>query len=238
MGPESNSKHTHRETQALGVRTAIFIAQVNGAPLALVCQKNMDANLPSMPNVDQIKALMQTYSPWIYFHLDEAYLPSSVTRFFNNGALLYKQGDPTPTPINPTGSNLPQGGSNDDLPSDGGAKESVKKGNLQTSASYVHVKPMFGVTSTNIAVWLFYPFNGPGKAKVMAVDFSLGRIGEHVGDWEHVTPRISNFDGKLERVYFSEHGNWVDPPELEFQGGNKPVAYSSLHVIISILNQD
>ncbi|XXG48490.1 hypothetical protein AAC387_Pa02g2922 [Persea americana] len=32
-----NSRHTHRETQDLGVRIGTFIAQVNGAPSALVC---------------------------------------------------------------------------------------------------------------------------------------------------------------------------------------------------------
>ncbi|XXG48493.1 hypothetical protein AAC387_Pa02g2924 [Persea americana] len=231
-----SSRHTSRETQGLGVRVGTFIAQVNGAPSTLACLKNMDATLSSMPNIGQINALMQTYSPWIFFHPDETYLPSSVTWFFNNGALLYKQGDPTPSPINPTGSNLPQGGSNDgaywiDLPSDGGAKERIKKGDLQTSACYLHVKPMLGATFTDIAIWVFYPFNGAAKAKVVATDVSLGRIGEHVGDWEHVTLRISNFDGKLSRVYFSEHasGIWVDAPELEYQAGNKPVAYSSLH---------
>ena len=33
----------------------------------------------------------------------------------------------------------------------------------------------------------------------------LGSIGSHVGDWEHLTFRLSNFSGKLLRVYFSQH---------------------------------
>ncbi|RWR73718.1 Vacuolar protein sorting-associated protein 62 [Cinnamomum micranthum f. kanehirae] len=222
------------KTQA--VRTGTFLAQVNGATSPSACLKNLDASLSSMPTVRQIEQLMGLYSPFIYFHPDEPYLPSSVAWFFNSGALLYKKGDPNPTPIDQTGSNLPQGGWSDgtywlDLPRDNDAKEALKKGDLNTSKCYVHVKPMFGESFTDIAIWVFYPFNGPGKAKVIFVDLPLGRIGEHVGDWEHVTLRISNLDGKLKRVYFSEHssGIWVEASELEYQGGTKPVVYASLH---------
>eukprot|EP00268_Persea_americana_P015868 TRINITY_DN17496_c0_g1_i1.p1 TRINITY_DN17496_c0_g1~~TRINITY_DN17496_c0_g1_i1.p1 ORF type:complete len:448 (+),score=81.99 TRINITY_DN17496_c0_g1_i1:526-1869(+) len=231
-----SSRPTCRGTQALGVGAGTIIAEVNGVPSPLGCLRNKDSNLSCMPNLAQIQVLMQAYAPWIYFHPNDAYLSSSVTWFFNNGALLYKQGDPTPNPIDPTGSNLPQGGSNDgaywlDLPRDDGAKERVKKGDLQNSACYLHVKPILGASFTDIDIWVFYPFNGAAKAKVALVNLSLGRIGEHVGDWEHVTLRISNFNGELWKVYFSEHssGIWVNASELEFQGGNKAVTYSSLH---------
>ncbi|KAF8403967.1 hypothetical protein HHK36_012075 [Tetracentron sinense] len=230
---------TIRGTQALGVCVGTFIAQVGGdaSPLSLACLRNNNFNLSSMPNLSQIEALVKAYSPWIYLHPDEQYLPSSVSWFFNNGALLVKKGDESkPIPIDPTGSNLPQGGSNDgtywlDLPADEGAKEKVKKGDLQSSSAYLHVKPMLGATFTDIAMWVFYPFNGPAKAKVEFINVSLGKIGEHVGDWEHVTLRISNFTGELWRVYFSEHsgGTWLNASELEFQGGNKVVTYASLH---------
>lgn len=107
----------------------------------------------------------------------------------------------------------------------------MKKGDLQNSQVYLHVKPMLGATYTDIQIWVFYPFNGPEKAKVDFSSIPLRRIGEHVGDWEHVTLRISNFNGELHSMYFSEHsgGSWVIASELEFQGGNKPCRYSSLH---------
>jgi hypothetical protein len=190
-----------------------------------------------MPNLDQIKAIFQAYSPWIYFHPDEEYLPSSVEWYFVNGALLYERGEESkPVPIESNGSNLPQGGSNDgaywlDLPVEEGAKDRVKKGDLQDSRVYLHIKPMFGAAFTDIVVWVFYPFNGPSKAKVEFINIPLGKIGEHVGDWEHLTLRISNFNGELLSIYFSEHsgGTWVNSSELEFQNGNKAVTYSSLH---------
>ncbi|KAL5720545.1 hypothetical protein ACHQM5_013210 [Ranunculus cassubicifolius] len=226
-------------TRDPGVCVGTFIAQVNGVTMFPSCLKNKANNLSAMPNLNQIQALIQTYSPWIYFHPDESYLPSSVNWFFANGALLYKQGDlsnSNPLSIDQNGSNLPQGGPNDgtywlDLPSDGNKKDKVKKGDLPSSEAYFHVRPILGGTFTDIAVWAFYPFNGGARAKVEFINVSLGKIGEHVGDWEHVTLRISNFTGELWKVFFAEHssGTWVDASNLEFQGGNKVVAYSSLH---------
>ncbi|KAK2988076.1 hypothetical protein RJ640_002017, partial [Escallonia rubra] len=224
-------------TQAFGVATGTFIAQNSGTAVSISCLKNVSRNLSAMPNLNQVEALVQSYSPWVYFHPDEQYLPSSVSWFFQNGALLYTRGaESTPIPIEPTGSNLPQGGSNDgtywlDLPIDGSAKEKLKKGDLQDAEAYLHIKPILGATFTDVAIWVFYPFNGPARAKVELVNVSLGKIGQHVGDWEHATLRISNFNGELKSVYFSEHsgGSWVNAAELEFQNGNKPVAYASLH---------
>ncbi|KAF7147417.1 hypothetical protein RHSIM_Rhsim03G0068500 [Rhododendron simsii] len=230
---------TTRGVHALGVLSGTFIAR-NGKSdsTSLACLKNSKADFSSsMPNLSQIQALFQAYSPWIYFHPDEKYLPSSVSWFFKNGALLYSKGDESkPVRIEPTGSNLPQGGSNDgaywlDLPTDQAAKERVKRGDLQDAGVYLHVKPMFGASFTDIVIWVFYPFNGPARAKVKIVNISFDKIGEHVGDWEHITLRVSNFDGELKSVYFAEHsrGAWVSTSELEFQGGNKPVTYASLH---------
>ncbi|CAI9769651.1 unnamed protein product [Fraxinus pennsylvanica] len=227
-----------RGIQAMGIPAGTFIAQTNGAAgSTLACLKNAKANKNAMPNSNQLKALIQAYSPHIYFHPDENYFPSSVTWFFENGALLYTKGqESNPIAIKSTGSNLPQGGGNDgaywiDLPTNDAEKERVKKGDLQNAYAYLHVKPMFGATFTDIAIWIFYPFNGPAKAKVEFFNVPFGKIGEHVGDWEHVTLRISNFNGELKAVYFSQHskGVWVDASELEFENGNKPVAYSSLH---------
>ncbi|XP_059633722.1 hypothetical protein At1g04090-like [Cornus florida] len=232
-----SSRPTNRGTQALGVSTNTFIAQNGGDALSIACLKNVKANLSSMPNLSQIQALFQAYSPFIYFHPDEKYLPASVSWFFTNGALLYKKGEESkPVPIEPTGSNLPQGGSNDgaywlDLPVDEAAKQQIKKGDLQDAGVYLHVKPMLGATFTDIAIWVWYPFNGPARVKVGPINISLDKIGQHVGDWEHVTLRVSNFNGELEGVYFSQHsgGQWVSASELEFQNGNKVVTYASLH---------
>jgi hypothetical protein len=72
-------------------------------------------------------------------------------------------------------------------------------------------------------VWIFYLFNGPASAKVGLIpSVPLGKIGEHVGDWEHVTLRVSIFSGELLRMYFSHHsvGTWVDASRLGYLDGD------------------
>ncbi|KAI3692309.1 hypothetical protein L6452_32123 [Arctium lappa] len=228
---------------AQGVSLGTFIILKTGddsSLLSLSCLKNnnFERLTSSMPNLSQIETLIQEYSPRFYFHPKEAYFPASTTWYFTNGVQLYHTGDESnPISIVPTGSNLPQGGPNDgtywlDLPVAETDKERVKKGDLQSCEAYVHVKPMLGATFTDLAIWIFYPFNGPSTAKFGLIDIPLGRIGEHIGDWEHVTLRVSNFDGVLYRVYFAQHsgGTWVETPSLEFlDSTNKFAAYSSLN---------
>ncbi|KAL1211250.1 hypothetical protein V5N11_023282 [Cardamine amara subsp. amara] len=236
----SSLRPAKRGTEATGVFTGTFsFQQLNfPPPPPLFCLKNTKFDLSSMPSKDQIRALFEAYSPWIYLHPDEEFLPSSVDWVFSNGALLNQRGNEVnPVPIQPNGSNLPQGGSDDglfwiDYPADKNARERVKRGDLVNTKVYLHVKPMFGGTFTDIVVWIFYPFNGNAHLKFLFIKrLSLGDIGEHIGDWEHVTLRISNFNGELWRAYFSEHsgGTLMEACDLEFQGGNKVVTYSSLH---------
>ncbi|KAI4367416.1 hypothetical protein MLD38_023155 [Melastoma candidum] len=235
----SSSRPSDRGVQSAPVGAGTFVIQTEYgiSPLVACLRNNAFGTYTLMPNQAQIESLVQVYSPIVYFHPDESYLPSSVNWFFTNGALLYTKGqESNPVGIDPTGSNLPQGGGNDgtfwlDLPIDGGAQDAVKRGSLQGSQAYLHVKPMFGATFTDIAVWLFYPFNGAARAKVKFFTVKLGKLGEHVGDWEHVTLRISNFDGRLRSVFFSQHGGGILVPAsgLEFQTGNKFISYSSLH---------
>ncbi|CAN6454222.1 unnamed protein product [Victoria cruziana] len=223
-----NLRPTHRGTSALVVRVGTFCLQINGEPnlTNLGCLKNMSPEPFSyMPRLTQVEDIMKVYSPWIYFHPDDPYLPSSVPWFFTNGALLYQEGNSTPSIIEPAGSNLPIGGPDD------GSYWIGLKGDLPSVECYLHIKPMLGATFTDVAIWIFHPFNGPARAKVKLFNISLGRIGEHVGNWEHITLRISNFSGELWQVYCSQHskGTWVGVEDLEFEGGNKVVVYSSLH---------
>ncbi|KAG5070314.1 hypothetical protein JHK85_002691 [Glycine max] len=189
----------------------------NGDELSVVCLKNLNPH----------------YGPTVFFHPEEVYLPSSVDWFFNNGALLYRKGVSTGEAIDAAGSNLPGGGRNDgefwiDLPSDD-KRDFVKHGDLKSAKLYVHVKPALGGTFTDIAMWVFCPFNGPSTLKIGITSRAFSKVGEHVGDWEHFTLRICNFSGELWSIYFSQHsgGKWVDAYELEYIDGNKAVVYSS-----------
>ncbi|XP_057512645.1 hypothetical protein At1g04090-like [Actinidia eriantha] len=167
---------TNRGKKALGVSTGTFLVQNSGdATLPLACLKNAH-HLSYMPDLDQIEELIKAYSPIIYFHPNDKHLPSSVSWFFEKGVRLYREGDKSNlVQVEPTGSNLPQDDSDEDsggggswlaLPVDGAAKKLVKMGNLQEAKVYLHIKPMLGGTFTDIVMWLFYPFNGPGKVRV------------------------------------------------------------------------
>ncbi|CAL0326328.1 unnamed protein product [Lupinus luteus] len=232
---------SNRGVETLGVRVGTFVAQTveTTTNLSLSCLKNINAQkTSSMPNLQEIDKLMKIYSPLLVLHPKEKFYPSSVNWFFSNGALLYTKGQESePVKIEPKGTNLPQNGTNDgaywiDLPIDGTNKGRVSYGDLNSSISYVHVKPMYGGTFTDLALWVFYPYNGPSSAKVKFIkNIKLGKIGEHVGDWEHVTLRVSNFNGELWQMYFSQHnkGTWLDASQLEYKVGNKPIVYSTLH---------
>ncbi|CAL5432557.1 unnamed protein product [Camellia sinensis] len=205
----------------------------SGEELNIACLKNLNPTLNAMPNFDQIHALIRHYGPTVFFHPDEVYLPSSVSWFFNNGALLYKKGESVGEAIDAAGLNLPGGGTNDgaywiDLPNDD-RRKIVKRGDLESAVLYVHVKPALGGTFTDIVMWVFCPFNGPATLKVGIMNVALTKIGKHVCDWEHFTLRVSNFTGELWSIYFSQHsgGEWVDASDLEFIDGNKAVVYSS-----------
>ncbi|XP_073219989.1 hypothetical protein At1g04090-like [Cicer arietinum] len=239
---------SNRGVQAPGVRVGTFVARIGVAsgPPSISCLKNLNSITQIMPNLKQIEAILQVYSPFLSLHPEEKYLPSSINWFFSNGALLYKKGqESNPVPITQNGTNLPQDPNTDgeywiDLPPDDANKDKVKIGNIQSGESYVHVKPMLGGTFTDFVMWVFYPFNGPGRAKVKFLkDIKLGKIGQHVCDWEHVTLRVSNLDGQLWHVYFSQHnrGSWVDSSQLEYRNDSsssdfptkRPIVYATLN---------
>lgn len=235
-----NTRPHRRGMFAKGVSVGTFYCNAylssDEVLIDIACLKNLDHSQPAMPNLDQVHALIKHYGPTVFFHPDEDCLPSSVQWFFKNGALLYQDCGQKCEPIDLRGSNLPSGGENDgefwiDLPVDDAARNDVIAGDLESAELYVHAKPAFGGTFTDIAMWIFCPFNGPATLKIGLMTIPMTKIGQHVGDWEHYTLRVSNFTGELWQVFFSEHsgGRWVDASDLEFIEGNRPVVYSSKH---------
>lgn len=223
-------------TETKGIHVGTFYCSNNEGDMSTIpiaCLKTAGLHLSSMPSLVQVHALMRNYGPTIFFHPDEIYFPSSVYWLFSKNVLLYSQGDAAPVVVSGEGSNLPAGGTDDgkywiDFPNDGSAN-AIKAGDLSTAEVYVHVKPVLGGTFTDLAIWIYYPFNGAATAKIEFVDVKLGKIGEHISDWEHFTLRISNFTGKLSSVYFSEHsgGVWVNASDLEYLEDSKGVIYSA-----------
>ncbi|KAF2287554.1 hypothetical protein GH714_001264 [Hevea brasiliensis] len=118
--------------------------------------------------------------------------------------LLCQEGKDEGEWIEYRGSNLPSGGENDgeywiDLPNDDDARNNIKRGDLESAELYVHVKPVLGGTFTDLQCGYFVPSMDP-TLKVGLMSIPMTKIGQHVGDWEHFTLRISNFTGELWQV--------------------------------------
>eukprot|EP00250_Pteridium_aquilinum_P015450 c22584_g1_i1 orf=134-1768(-) len=224
------------EAESMRVPVGAFFCSVGSntnSIVSIACLKNNFFSLSGMPSLGQLHSLIRTYGPTFYFHPDEEYFPASVSWFFGKNVWLHAKGESAPVLISADGSNLPEGGMDDDqywidLPNDATADE-IRFGNLSTAKVYIHAKPMLGATCTDIAMWMYYPFNGAATAKFEVVDLKLGKIGEHVSDWEHVTLRVNNVTGKLWKVFFSQHsgGIWLDAANLEYVAGTKFSVYSS-----------
>ncbi|OWM84578.1 hypothetical protein CDL15_Pgr014149 [Punica granatum] len=231
-----STRPKHRGMLDKGISTGTFFCSccwTFGDDLCIACLKNLNPYLHAMPTLDQVHALIKHYGPTVFFHPDEEYLPSSIAWFFKSGSVLYRSGLSQGEAIDADGSNLPAGGRNDgeywiDLPNNE-QNIIVKRGNLESAKLYIHVKPALGGTFTDIAMWVFCPYNGPAILKAGVMNIPLSNVGQHVGDWEHFTLRISNFTGELWGIYFSQHsgGQWVAPHDLEFIDGNRAIVYSS-----------
>nr|GEY48037.1 hypothetical protein [Tanacetum cinerariifolium] len=224
-----------RRTTGLSVPTGRFLALRGSNRHKLACLKMVKSDSSSaQPNPQQIQAMIYSYAPLVYFHPNEEFFRTSDEWLFENRATLYQLGK-DPSPVFKNGKNLPNKGSVDDayldLPFDESEKDRVKKGSLPDANAYIHVKSALGGTFTDLAIWLYYPFNGGAKFQLGPFTIPLGKLGEHVGDWEHITLRIENYSGKLTQIYLSQHakGVWVDASEFELINGTRPVVYASLH---------
>ncbi|KAI3711256.1 hypothetical protein L2E82_41218 [Cichorium intybus] len=92
-------------------------------------------------------------------HIDELNVNGSMNGFVvRNGSVASLKGNESNTnPVQKNGSNLPQGGSNNDtywldLPRDGSSEDRVKKGSLQDASAYFHVIPISNGVFTDIAI--------------------------------------------------------------------------------------
>lgn len=89
--------------------------------------------------------------------------------------------------------------------------------------------------------WMFYPYNGafrigcftsptccPGNKAVV-------RAGAHQSDWEHISVYVDKRSSKIERLYYSAHGNddglWLDSDQVQYSPDHRqrPVVYSAYH---------
>lgn len=194
-------------------------------------------NLPQRaPTLDELKQIIGKVGPLILFHPDDPFRPSSVEYFLNNATLVAKNGLVRPAASEP----LPSGGGDDGEYWLVG-NSSGKNGNLASAVSYVNAK--FQNNWLDLQFWIFYPHNGGGALKVKVVlgsgvasstvlneTMDLTPMGQHGGDWEHVTVRVDPVRQEVRALYLAQHdgGKWLSLGDIAFNNGG-PIVYASKH---------
>lgn len=201
--------------------------------------------------LDELQHLIRQYAPILYLNPNEQYQLANVEYFLDNANLIEIGGSNNPVKTHPlTASDLPAGEDNgkkyqlvlkDDSPQ-------TRAGDPANAKIYVHVKQPDS-THLDLQFWFFYAYNGPGtiylKCGYTVPKFGIPPyenkedagsalaepLGEHEGDWEHITIRLALDSGEIDKVYFSQHsgGVWKTRSELKDWEDGRLVVYSSLN---------
>ena len=212
-----------------------------------------------MITIEEVNSIIHQFGPIFRIHPEEKFLPDAPVPFLASGACSLKwgliSGEDDYDSFNEQDLGIASVSSGESLlaavaqaKADPNAKsasfrywlnipDSLEPGDLQRASAQVCVKRGVNDDVVNIQFWLFYGYNGPGKAHI-----TFGSIidqityfkesGSHFGDWEHVTlvvGRDASAPGgwKIVKVYLSRHDLtiWVqDLSKLAFQG-HHPIIY-------------
>jgi len=180
------------------------------------------------PTLEELGALIEQVGPRIYFHPDDPFRPSSVEWFLERATLKGKDGSSRSAASAP----LPAGGSDDgEYWLEIGAGH--RGGALGQALAYVNAK-CDNRYWIDLQFWIFYPYNGAGRAwlktPALTATLDLAPMGQHGGDWEHVTLRVELATKKVAAVYLAQHsgGEWRSIGGLTTASGH-PVVLSSKH---------
>jgi hypothetical protein len=224
--------------------------EITRAQMAVFLVRAFDLQPPVLDPIEQrVADLSSQYGPVLYFHPNEAFMPSSVEWFIGQSELagsntdLKCEGDALCDRFNigsPGDSrqtlldNLVDAVATNSATYDNLWLETpdiTKPGDLAGARSYVHYLDLGSVV--DLQYWFFYPFNGPGRARVQFGEIhdevsSLAPLGEHYGDWEAVILRFDSTNDELLGAFMSAHGvyTWYPIQALEFENGHV-LAFSS-----------
>ncbi|HZH16966.1 MAG TPA: Vps62-related protein [Archangium sp.] len=177
------------------------------------------------PTFEELNQIIKKVGPRVYFHPDDPFGPSSVEWFLERATLYTRGGSSRSANSAP----LPAGGSDDGAYWLQGSRD-ARGGDLSSAVAYVNAK--YQNQWLDIQFWIFYPYNGAGRATVTVAGFGdtlkLDPMGQHGGDWEHVTCRVDPVSQELRAMYLSQHsgGQWVALGDIQLENG-RPVVYSS-----------
>lgn len=182
----------------------------------------------------ELRDIVKRNCPYLVHHKDEKYHVSSVESYMERpGVTLYDLGE-----------NMADIGSDEELshlPDQGkdwyfkdrdASSGMFRPFSKKDAKVYVHIKALPHSSFVDVQYWYFYPWNGAGRVRINSLiankpvprdgfEHSLGDLGEHEGDWEHVTYRVNTSEkdpsAEVKSIFLSQHdgGKWLPPDELE-----------------------
>lgn len=253
---------------AIDVGTFIGVGNYAQPSNSAVWCLRADAVTTSTPTAAQLETLIATFGPIFRLHPSELYLPDDPTGVLDDPgtnlvwALVqnpssFSSFNQTILGGSPTSSttilddvqaalSLPQATQPEftyylhfdvGLNGSGVPTLPLSLGNLDRAKAYVRVRPIDGVV-TELQFWLWYPWNGPGKAQaecgsLPSVTFNpTGDAGTHYADWENVRIRLTNKTLSNPGAYtllnaqLSRHSFDVEVPAANLlYDGTNPVVY-------------
>lgn len=206
-----------------------------------------------------LNQLILRHAPMIYFHPDETYFPSTFEWYLAQ-AVLIDGHDHTVIARHPLAHELPSGPADPNDPDRywltldrdlaGPALEphqappsDPRRGNPAQAKAYVRAVHHPDLGATDLQFWMFYPYDGPGLARLRPVELGATRCdhllslwpgGMHEADWELAVVRIDHATLQPSGLFTSQHkgGDMHLGPQamerLEREGGRIRL-YSSLY---------
>lgn len=181
-------------------------------------------------SLEQIAELIRRHAPIIYFHPEEAYFPSSIEWYLAR-AVLVDAADGAVVLRHPVPADLPPGPLDPAVPDAfwlsfdpelaGPAIEphlapadDPRRGNLDSARAYVRAVHHPDQGATDLQFWMFYPYDGPGLARLRPAELGAMRAdhllslwpgGMHEADWELAAVRIDHATLEPSAVFTSQH---------------------------------
>ena len=188
------------------------------------------AELPFV--ADLLRQIIERHAPVIRFHPDEPYFPSSVEWYLAR-SLLIDGATGAVVARHPAATDLPRGPAAPDqlqrywltldpalagpaLEPELAPPDDPRRGDLAEAPAYVRALHDPAKGHTDLQFWMFYPFDGPGLARLrprflgaLRTDqtLSLWPAGMHEADWELAVIRIDHATLQPVAAFLSQHQN-------------------------------
>jgi hypothetical protein len=165
---------------------------------------------------DELEALAIKHAPLIYFHPDEAYLPTSLGEQLPYLS-LYKKGElstPIMKDLNLTifedWVNKTPATKDYSLRIRPEFQKIAKKGNLKKAECYAypHQVERDGHSYIEIPYLIYYGYNGIPRSRNPLWDafFQWQQFGIHEGDWEHINVILDQETKNITGIFYAAHG--------------------------------